>query len=168
MLLMLTSTFTGIIIGAFESALAANVTLTVFIPMLMDTGGNSGAQSSITVIRALSHGEIRFADAYKVLFKEFRVALLCSVCLAALMFVKIMTVDRWFIDSEINTMIALTVSLTLAATVCIAKLIGTMLPMIACFLKLDPAVMASPLITTLVDTVSLTIYFTLASIFLHL
>ncbi len=168
MLLMFTATFTGMIISSFESALAAKVVLTVFIPMLMGTGGNCGSQSSTTVIRALSLGEIRLSDTLRVLFKEFRVSLLCGVCLAVFEFVKVLTLDRALIGNGIDILVALTVSLTLVATVFMAKLIGAALPLAASKLKLDPAVMASPFITTLVDTLSLCMYFMIASALLGL
>ncbi len=163
MLLMFTATFTGMIISSFESALAAKVVLTVFIPMLMGTGGNCGSQSSTTVIRALSLGEIKLSDTLRVLFKEFRVSLLCGVCLAIFEFIKVLTLDRALIGDGIDILVALTVSLTLVATVFMAKLIGAALPLAASKLKLDPAVMASPFITTLVDTLSLCMYFMIAS-----
>lgn len=166
MLLMLTSTFTGMIISSFESALAAKVALTMFIPMLMGTGGNCGSQSSITVIRALSLGEIKLSDALKVLYKEFRVAILCSVALAVMMFIKIMTVDRLISGSDVDILVAMIVSLTLIVTVCLSKLIGAGLPIAASKIGLDPAVMASPFVTTLVDTLSLLAYFVIASLIL--
>lgn len=166
MLLMLTSTFTGMIISSFESALAAKVALTMFIPMLMGTGGNCGSQSSITVIRALSLGEIKLSDALRVLYKEFRVALLCSIALAVMMFIKIMTVDRWISGSEIDIFVAIIVSLTLIVTVCLSKLIGAGLPIAASKIGLDPAVMASPFVTTLVDTLTLLAYFVIAGMFI--
>lgn len=165
-LLMLTSTFTGMIISSFEEALASKVALAVFIPMLMGTGGNCGSQSSITVIRALSLGEIRLSDALKVLYKEFRVALLCSAALALMMFIKIMTLDRMISGSNIDLTVAIIVSLTLILTVCLSKIIGAALPILASKLHLDPAVMASPFVTTLVDTFTLLAYFTVAGFFI--
>lgn len=162
MLLMFTATFTGMIISSFESALAAKVALTIFIPMLMGTGGNCGSQSSTTIIRALSLGEVKLSDTLRVLAKEFRVSLLCGVCLAVFEFVKVMTLDRALFGGDIDIFVALTVSLTLIATVFFAKLIGAALPLAASKFKLDPAVMASPFITTLVDTVSLFMYFSVA------
>ena len=131
--------------------------------MLMGTGGNCGSQSAITVIRALSLKEIKLSDTLKVLFKEFRVALLCSTVLSVMMFVKIMTVDRLLSGSDISILVALAVSLTLVVTVCISKLIGASLPLFAVKLGLDPAVMASPFVTTLVDTITLLAYFIIAS-----
>lgn len=168
LLLMFTATFTGMIISSFESALAAKVVLTVFIPMLMGTGGNCGSQSSVTVIRALSLGEIKLTDTLKVLFKEFRVSLICGICLAFFEFVKILTLDRALLGAEIDIFVALTVSLTLVATVFFAKIIGATLPLAASKLHLDPAVMASPFITTLVDTASLFLYFSIAKAVLGL
>ena len=166
LLLMFTATFTGMIISSFEDALSAKVVLSVFIPMLMGTGGNCGSQSSITVIRALSLGEIKLSDTLKILFKEFRVALACSVCLAIFEFAKMMTLDRVLLSADIDVFVALTVSLTLIATVFFAKTVGAALPLLASKLKLDPAVMASPFITTLVDTASLFIYFSVAKMVL--
>ena len=168
LLLMFTATFTGMIISAFESALAAKVALAVFIPMLMGTGGNCGSQSSITVIRALSLGEIKLSDTLKILVKEFKVSLICGVCLAVFEFVKIITVDRILLGGDIDIFIALTVSITLVAVVLFAKIVGAVLPLAASKLRLDPAVMASPFITTLVDTASLLIYFSVAKAILGL
>ncbi len=163
-ILMLSATFTGMIISGFESALAACVALTAFIPMLMGTGGNSGSQSSTTVIRGLSLGEIEFKDTPRVLFKELRVSVLCGLCLAAATFAKVMLVDAlWLGNPAITPMVGLTVALTLLVTVVCAKLIGCLLPILAGRIHLDPAVMASPFITTLVDAVSLLVYFAIAS-----
>ena len=168
LLLMFTATFTGIIIAGFEGALARVPGLTVFIPLLMGTGGNCGSQSSTTVIRALSLGEIKLRDSLRVLLKESGVALLCGIFLAAFEFVKILTLDRFLMGEGIDVFVALSVSLTLVATVFVAKLIGAALPLLASKLKLDPAVMASPFITTLVDTISLCMYFVIASALLGL
>ena len=163
LILMLSATFTDMIISGFESALAVLPALTAFIPMLMGTGGNSGSQSSTTVIRGLSLGEIEFRDALRVLFKELRVSILCGVCLAAATFVKVMLVDRLLLQNEnVTWQVALVVSLALLVTVLAAKLIGGLLPILAKRIKLDPAVMASPFITTLVDAVSLLVYFLIA------
>ena len=163
MLLMLSATFTGIIITKFESALAACVVLTSFIPMLSGTGGNSGSQSSVAVIRALSLDEIDFSDLIAVVWKESRVAVLCGVCLACANFVKMMLVDRLLMNNpEVTPMVALVVCLTLVFTVLCAKVVGCTLPMAAEKIGIDPAVMASPFITTIVDAVSLVVYFTLA------
>ena len=164
MLLMVSATFTGMIITGFESALAAQVVLTAFIPMLMDTGGNSGSQASVTVIRALSLGELDLSDLPKVVWKEIQTAVLCGVALAALCFVKIMVFDRLVLgNSDITVMTAFVVCLTMALTVLVAKIVGCTLPLIAKKLGFDPAVMASPFITTIVDALSLLVYFGIAS-----
>ncbi|MBE6917693.1 MAG: magnesium transporter [Ruminococcaceae bacterium] len=164
MLLMVSATFTGLIINAFEGALAAQVALTAFIPMLMGTGGNSGSQSSVTVIRALSLDELELADIWRVIWKELRTSILCGIALAVVCFGKIWLVDRLLMGNEdITLMINLVVCLALAATVIFAKVVGGTLPLIAKALKLDPAVMASPFITTIVDAVSLLLYFLFAS-----
>ena len=169
LILMLSATFTGMIISGFESALAACVALTAFIPMLMGTGGNSGSQSSTTVIRGLSLGEIEFRDAPRVLFKEMRVSVLCGIALAIATFLKVMIVDAWiFGNPEVTVTVALVVALTLLVTVVAAKVIGGLLPILAGRIGLDPAVMASPFITTLVDAVSLLVYFLVARAFLHI
>ena len=164
MLLMLSATFTGIIITKFESALAACVVLTSFIPMLSGTGGNSGSQSSVAVIRALSLDEIDFSDLIAVVWKESRVAVLCGVCLACANFVTMMVVDRWLMNNPaVTPMVALVVCLTLVFTVLCAKVVGCTLPMAAEKIGIDPAVMASPFITTIVDALSLLIYFFFAT-----
>ena len=164
MLLMLSATFTGIIITSFESALAACVVLTSFIPMLSGTGGNSGSQSSVAVIRALSLGEIEFSDMAAVVWKEIRVSVLCGLCLAVANFAKMMVVDRWLMrNPEVTPMVALVVCLTLVFTVLCAKVVGCTLPMAAEKIGIDPAVMASPFITTIVDALSLLIYFFFAT-----
>ena len=168
LLLMVSATFTGIIITGFENALAAQVVLTSFIPMLMDTGGNSGSQASVTVIRGISLGEIEFRDLFRVVWKEFQVSILCGVTLAAATFVKIMLVDRLLMHSPISPLVALVVCLTLCLTVFCAKLIGCTLPLLAKKLGFDPAVMASPFITTIVDAVSLLVYFGMATALLGL
>jgi len=163
MLLMVSATFTGLIITAFEGALAAQVALTAFIPMLMGTGGNSGSQSSVTVIRALSLDELDLRDIGRVLWKELQTSVLCGVVLALVCFVKILLVDRMLMgNSDITLMMDLVVCLALCVTVIIAKLVGCVLPMAAKSLKLDPAVMASPFITTIVDALSLLVYFLFA------
>ena len=163
-LLMVSATFTGMIITGFESALAAQVVLTAFIPMLMDTGGNSGSQASVTIIRALSLGELDFADTPKVIWKEIRTAVLCGIALATLCFVKIMLVDRLLLgNQDITTMTAFVVCFTMAVTVLIAKMVGCSLPLAAKKVGFDPAVMASPFITTIVDALSLLVYFGIAS-----
>lgn len=169
MLLMVSATFTGLIITAFEGALAAQVALTAFIPMLMGTGGNSGSQSSVTVIRALSLGELGFRDLGTVVWKEIRTAMLCGLALAATCFVKIWLVDRLlFGNDNITVMVNIVVCLALCVTVIMAKLVGCMLPMAAKALKLDPAVMASPFISTIVDALSLLVYFLFAKMLLGL
>ncbi len=163
MILMVSATFTGLIITAFEGALAAQVALTAFIPMLMGTGGNSGSQSSVTVIRALSLDELQLRDILRVLWKELRTAILCGIALAAVCFVKILLVDKLMMGNEgITLMVDAVVCLTLAVTVVIAKLVGCALPMAAKALHLDPAVMASPFISTIVDALSLLVYFLFA------
>ncbi len=163
MLLMVSATFTGMIITAFEDSLAAQVALTAFIPMLMGTGGNSGSQSSVTVIRALSLGELKFRDVGTVLLKEFAASLLCGVALGAVCFAKIWLIDRLLLgNTDITLMVDLVVCLALAVTVIIAKVVGGLLPMAAKALRLDPAVMASPFISTIVDALSLLVYFLFA------
>ena len=163
MLLMVSATFTGMIITAFEGALAAQVALTAFIPMLMGTGGNSGSQSSVTVIRALSLDELRFQDVGTVLWKEFRTAAMCGLALGAVCFAKIWLVDKLLLGNEdITLMVDAVVCLALAVTVIIAKVVGCLLPIGAKAIKLDPAVMASPFISTIVDALSLLVYFLFA------
>ncbi len=163
-ILMVSSTFTGLIINAFEGALAQVVALTAFIPMLMGTGGNSGSQSSVTVIRSLSLGELRFRDIGTVLWKELRTAIMCGVALAAVCYVKLWLIDELlFANPDITMQVKLVVSLALCMTVVIAKAVGCVLPMVAKALGADPAVMASPFITTIVDAVSLLVYFAFAS-----
>ena len=169
LLLMVSATFTGLIITSFEDSLAAQVALTAFIPMLMGTGGNSGSQSSVTIISALSLDEVRFADLLEVLWKELRTAILCAVALAIVCFGKIWLVDRLlFNNPSITLMVDLVVCLALAVTVILAKVVGAMLPMCAKALKLDPAVMASPFITTIVDALSLLVYFLVARALLNI
>lgn len=164
LLLMVSATFTGMIITGFESALAAQVTLTAFIPMLMDTGGNSGSQSSVTVIRAISLGELEFSDLPRVMGKELLTAALCGTALAAACFAKIMLIDRMLLgNTDVTALVAAVVCVTMVLTVVIAKFIGCSLPMLAKRLGFDPAVMASPFITTIVDAVSLLVYFGTAS-----
>ena len=156
MLLMVSATFTGLIISSFEEALAAQLVLTAYIPMLMDTGGNSGSQASVTIIRGLSLNEIQFRDIFTVIWKEIRVAVLCGLSLSVVSFLKLMLLDR------VGMLVSLAVSLTLAVTVTIAKFIGCTLPMLAKKLGFDPAVMASPFITTVVDALSLLTFFSIA------
>ena len=163
MLLMVSATFTGLIITAFEGALAAQVALTAFIPMLMGTGGNSGSQSSVTVIRALSLDELDFSDVGRVLWKELRTALLCGIALAVVCFAKIWVIDHLlFNNPDITLMVDLVVCLALAVTVVVAKIVGCLLPIGAKAIHLDPAVMASPFISTIVDALSLLVYFLFA------
>ena len=163
MLLMVSATFTGMIITTFEEALALLPVLTAFIPMLMDTGGNCGSQSSVTVIRSLSLNELKFNDVFRVMWKEVRTAVLCGITLAVLCFVKILLVDRLLMgNTSINLMVNGVVCLTLAVTVVIAKFVGCSLPLLAKKLGFDPAVMASPFITTIVDALSLLVYFSFA------
>ena len=169
LLLMVSATFTGWIITGFESALTFLPMLTAFIPMLMDTGGNSGSQASVTVIRALSLDELSFRDLPAVIWKEIRTAVLCGAVLSIVCFGKIMLVDHLlFGNDSITPLVALAVCVTMAMTVVIAKLIGCSLPMLAKKLGFDPAVMASPFITTIVDAVSLLVYFLAArAILMH-
>ena len=169
LLLMISATFTGMIISSFESALATQVVLVGFIPMLMDTGGNSGSQTSATIIRSISLGDIEFSDLFSILWKELRVAVLCGLSLAAVNFVKVMVVDRMLLgNTDISFTVAAVVCLTLALTVLAAKLMGCILPMLAEKIGFDPAVMASPFITTIVDAISLLVYFALATSILHI
>ena len=168
LLLMVSATFTGMIISKFENALAAQVALTAFIPMLMDSGGNSGSQASVTVIRGISLGEIEFSDIFKVIWKEIRVSVLCGITLGLATFIKIILVDNIIMKSAISFPVMAVVSITLCCTIICAKLIGCTLPMLAKKLGFDPAVMASPFITTIVDAVSLLVYFGFASIILKI
>ena len=169
MLMMVSATFTGLIMTAFEDALAAQIALSAFIPMLMGTGGNSGSQSSVTVIRGLSLGELEFGDIGVILWKELRTAILCGVALAAVCFAKIWLVDHLMMGNEnITLMVDLVVCLALCVTVVVAKAVGCLLPMGAKALKLDPAVMASPFISTIVDALSLLVYFLFAKTLLHI
>ena len=167
--MMVSATFTGLIMTAFEDALAAQIALSAFIPMLMGTGGNSGSQSSVTVIRGLSLGELEFSDIGEILLKELLTALLCGLSLAAVCFAKIWLVDRMLMGNyNITLMVDAVVCLALAVTVVLAKVVGCLLPMAAKAVKLDPAVMASPFITTIVDALSLLVYFLFARMLLHI
>ena len=169
MLMMVSATFTGLIMTAFEDALAAQIALSAFIPMLMGTGGNSGSQSSVTVIRGLSLGELEFRDIGVILWKEIRTALMCGVALAVVCFAKIWLVDHLLMGNDnITLMVDLVVCLALAVTVVLAKMVGCMLPLAAKAVKLDPAVMASPFISTIVDALSLLVYFLFAKSLLHI
>ena len=163
---MVSATLTGMIRTGFESALAAQVVLTSFIPMLMDTGGNSGSQASVTVIRGISLGVIEFRDILRVVWKEFKVSVLCAVTLSIVTFVKILLVDKLLMHAPITALVAAVVCATLFVTVVSAKIIGCSLPIIAKKLGIDPAVMASPIITTILDAVSLLVYFGFARLLL--
>ncbi len=171
LLLMVSATFTSTIITHYETAIGTYAILTAFFPMLMDTGGNAGGQTSVTIIRGLSLGDIRLRDVLRVLWKEFRVSLLCGLTLAAATFLKVYAVDFHFRPSTIleggavqnNLLITAVISLTVFGAIVVAKLVGTLLPMGAKRLGFDPAVMASPFITTIVDAVTLMIYFAVAS-----
>ena len=160
MLVMVSATFTGAIITSFEDALSVYAVLTAFIPMLMDTGGNAGGQGSVTVLRGLSLGEIEYRDVPRVLWKEVRVAICCGISLAAANFLKLMLFDR------VGFLVAMVVSVTIIAAVLMAMLIGCLLPVGAKRLGFDPAVMASPFITTIVDALSLLVYFQVATMIL--
>ena len=162
LLLMISATFTGAIITMYEQALSSYIILTAYIPMLMDTGGNAGSQASVSIIRSLSLQDIHFSDLPKVIWKEIRVAVICGITLSCVNFVKLITLDR------LPVMIAAVICLTLVMVVIFAKLVGSCLPMLADRLGFDPAVMASPLITTIVDAVSLFTYFQLATHILHI
>jgi magnesium transporter len=169
MLLMITSTITSGIISSFESKLTLFPALIAFIPMLMGTGGNCGSQSSVTVIRSISLGDIEFKDIFKVLWKELRVSLICSGVLALIGFVKLWLIDHLIFnnfDTGIQITEILVVCITLLFTVIVAKLVGCVLPILAKKIGFDPAVMASPFITTAIDAVSLVIYFAAAMILL--
>ena len=162
LLLMISATFTGKIIQSFEDALAAQVVLTAFIPMLMDTAGNSGSQASVSVIRGLSLGDIAMGDVLRVMWKELRVSLLCGVTLAVANFGKMLLLDG------VTAAVAGVVCVTLVITVMFAKLVGSVLPILAKRVGFDPAVMAAPFITTIVDALSLLVYFNIARLLLHL
>ena len=161
LLLMISATFSSTILNRFEAALPA--VLILFVPMLMDTGGNAGGQSSVTIIRGISLGELSFSDLFAALWKELRVGILCGAALAAVSFGKVMLVDHLIMQNPAVTVtVALAVALSLAVTVIVAKLIGCLLPLFAAKIGLDPAVMASPFITTIVDALSLLLYFVIA------
>ena len=162
LILMISATLSSTILSFFEAAIAAVFVL--FVPMLMDTGGNSGSQASVTVIRGISLGEVRMSDALRVILKELLVGAMCGASLGLVAFGKVMLVDRLLMNNpEVTLTVALIVAATLAITVIIAKLIGATLPMLAAKIGFDPAVMASPFITTIVDALSLIIYFFIAS-----
>ena len=160
--LMISATFTGAIITGFEDALSAYVILTAYIPMLMDTGGNAGGQASVSIIRALSLKEIEFSDLLKIIWKEIRVAVLCGLTLSVANFAKLLLFDKLALP------VAAVICLTLLIVVLIAKIVGCCLPMLASKVGFDPAVMASPFITTIVDALSLLVYFNIATNLLHL
>ena len=163
LLLMVSATLTGLVITKFEDALGVLPCLTAFIPMLMDTGGNAGSQACVSIIRGISLNEIEFGDLFHVVWKEIRVAVLCGVCLAAACFGKIMLVDHLLLqNTSVTTTVALVVCISMAMTVFMAKVVGSVLPLLAKKIGLDPAVMASPLITTIVDFLSLMAYFSVA------
>ena len=167
--LMLSATFTTMILNSFEDALAVQAVLIGFIPIIMGTGGNSGAQSSTAIIRSLSLGDTEPKDTLKVIWKEWRVALLCGLTLAVVNFAKMLLVDNLLLgNSDVNYMIALIVSLAIVFTVMFAKVVGSSLPMLAEKIGLDPAVVATPLITTISDAVSLLIYLEIAKVFLNI
>ena len=176
LLLMISATFTSTIITHYETAIGTYAILSAFFPMLMDTGGNAGGQTSVTVIRGMSLGEIHLRDVFRVLWKEFRVSLLCGLTLSAATFLKVYAIDFHFHASTVmengniqdNLLIAAIISVTVFCAIIVAKLVGTLLPMGAKRLGFDPAVMASPFITTIVDTVVLMLYFTIASALLPL
>lgn len=168
MILTISATFTGIIISAFESALSVLPILTAFIPMLMGSGGNCGSQSSVMIIRSISLGDVEFRDIFKIMFKEFRVSIYCGLALSVVTFAKICLVDRFIMGEEITLLVAFVVSITLFATVIIAKLVGCSLPLLAKKIGFDPAVMASPFITTTIDALSLLVYFAFAVTILKL
>ena len=168
LLLMISATFTSQIINSFETALQACILLTGFIPMIMDTGGNAGGQASVTIIRGLSVGDVELRDVWRIIWKEVRVAAVCGLTIAPVAFLKVLFVDRMLWVTEVNgnpingLMIALVVSLTLMFTIVISKFIGCTLPLLAKKIGFDPAVMASPFITTIVDALSLLLYFGVA------
>lgn len=166
LILMLSATFTSAIISSFEAVLANVLILSSFIPMITGSGGNAGSQSSVSVIRALSLGEIQFKSIFLVLWKEFRVSILCGITLAAANFVKLLLFDLH--GQENAFMIALVISLTLVGTIIMAKLVGSSLPLLASKVGFDPAVMANPLISTVCDSLSLLIYFGVSKLILHL
>lgn len=171
LLLMISATFTGAIISSFEEKLTVLPALITFIPMLMNTAGNGGSQSSVTVIRALSLGDIELRDIFRVVWKETRVAIVCSLVLSVVNFVKMYLVDHLLFNTfDAGKYFAeiLVVSITLFVTVLIAKIVGSVLPLLAKRLRLDPAVMASPFITTIVDAIALAIYFNVAIFILNI
>lgn len=169
MFLMLSATFTSMILTSFESMLAVQAGLVAFIPMLMGTGGNSGAQASTAVIRSLSLGDTEPKDALKVMWKEWKVSLLCGISLAIINFIKMLILDGWLLKNDsVTILVAATVSLSIVFIVMFAKVVGCTLPIIAEKIGVDPAVMANPLISTVTDAVSLLIYIYVAKLILHI
>ncbi|MBR0235559.1 MAG: magnesium transporter [Clostridia bacterium] len=169
LLLMISATFTSQIINSFESALASCIVLTGFIPMIMDTGGNAGGQASVTIIRGLSLGDVELRDVWRIIWKEVRVAIVCGLTVAPVAFLKVLFIDRMLWATDINgILVALVVSITLMFTIVVSKLIGCTLPLLAKKIGFDPAVMASPFITTIVDALALLLYFGVASSILHI
>ena len=169
LLLMLSATFTSAIISGFEGKLSSYIALVAFIPMIMGTVGNAGSQSSATIIRAISLGDVKFRDIFKVIWKEFRVSVLCGIVLSVVNFIKLILIDHFLLDNfdaGLYISESLVVCLTLCVTVIIAKLVGCILPIFAKKIGFDPAVMASPLITTVLDSISLIIYFGITAVFL--
>ncbi len=164
--LMLSATLTGLIITRYEAAIGTYAVLTAFVPMLMNTGGNAGGQTSVMIIRGLSLGEIEMRDIFRVLWKELRVGFLCGITLAAATFLKVILLDFRVQFTTENLLISLVIGLTVLFAIPIAKMVGTLLPLGAKRIGLDPAVMASPFISTIVDTVTLMIYFAVASLLL--
>jgi magnesium transporter len=162
LVLMLSATITGIIISNFEAGLAALPILVAFIPMLMDTGGNAGSQASTLIIRGMAVGEISPGDVARIIWKEVRVALLCGLGLGLINFIRV-----YFMNGK-NLLLCVTVTLSLCCTILLAKTVGGVLPIVAKRLNIDPAIMAAPLITTIVDAVSLIIYFVIARAILGL
>ncbi len=162
MVLMISATFTGRIMGKYEDILTSVAILGTFVPMLMDTGGNAGSQSSTLIIRGLALGNINPGDGLKVLWKEFKISFTVGILLSILNFVRLMLLEK------VGVIIAFTVSLTLLITVIMSKVVGGVLPIIAKRLKMDPAIMAGPLITTIVDAMSLLVYFAVATSLLGL
>ena len=169
LILMLSATLTSMVLTGYETSLAACSALIAFIPMLTGTGGNSGTQASVAVIRGLSLGEVEFSDTFRVVWKEIRVAVLCGVTLAACNFVKLMVVDRFLLHNEgVTVLVAAVICVTMVFTVLCAKAVGCLLPLLAERIHLDPAVMASPFISTVVDVVTLVLYFQVARAILHI
>ncbi len=167
MLLMVSATITSQILTTFENKLASVMVLTAFIPMLMDTGGNTGSQASVSIIRALSLGEIGIRDIFKVLWKEIRVALFCGISLSVICFAKLMLFDRVIMGNDgVTVIVAIVISLTILVEIILAKIVGCTLPIVAKKIGFDPAVMASPFITTIVDAISLLVYIAFASLLL--